>query len=93
MNILRHLIDKKTLRILEFLLKNKKKYSHLTEISSQSKVPVASAFRIINQLVSFGIIEVMPIGKMKIYRILSNEQTLELENILNQKGKQKYETQ
>ena len=93
MGIFRQLIDAKTLRILDFLLKNKEKYSHLSEISSQSKVPVASVFRIVNQLVSLGIIEVMPIGKMKIYRIFSNEQTRELENILTQKSKQKNETQ
>jgi len=82
MGIVRHLIDKKTLKILELLLKNQDKYSHLSAISSHSKIPIASTFRIVNQLVSIGIIDVMVMGKMKVYRMESNDQTRELERIL-----------
>jgi len=90
MGIIRHLIDKKTLKILDLLLKNKQKYFHLSEISSQSKISLASTFRIMNQLVSLGIVDIMLIGKMKIYRIASNDETKELESML--KGKLKHET-
>jgi len=89
MGAIRQLIDKKILKILELLLKNKQKYSHLSKISEKSNIPLASTFRIINQLSSLGIVEVTLIGKMKIYRIASNEQTKELEQMFRGKLKQK----
>ena len=82
MGAIRQLIEKKTLKILDLLLKDKKKYYHLSEISKHSKIPVASTFRIMNRLVSIGVIEIMVIGKMKIYRISSTKETEELENII-----------
>ena len=87
MGIIRQLIDKKTLKILDLLLKNKQKYFHLSKISNESKIPIASTFRIINHLVSIRIIDVMVIGKMKIYRIASNDETKELEDALDGKLK------
>jgi len=95
MGIFRQLVEKKTLRILDLLLKNKQKYFHLSEISNASKIPVASAFRIINHLVSIGIIEIMLVGKMKIYRIASNDEIKELEDALDlkhKKSEREYET-
>jgi len=82
MAIFRKLIDKKTLQILDLLIKNKEKYFHLSEISSKSKTSLASTFRMMNNLVSLGIIDVTVLGKMKIYRIASNKQTKELEKAL-----------
>ena len=89
MAVFRQLIEKKTLQILDLLLKNKKKYFHLSEISSKSKTSIASTFRTVNQLVSIQVIDVMIIGKMKIYRIASNDETKELEHVLNGKLKHK----
>lgn len=89
MGVVRHLIDKKTLKILDLLLKSKNKYFHLSEISKHSKIPITSTFRIIKQLVSIGIIEITIIGKMKIYRISSNNKTKELTHILNGQLKRK----
>jgi|TARA_Y100000031_G_C8028228_1_gene295884 DNA-binding IclR family transcriptional regulator len=84
MAVIRHLIDKKTLRILDLLLKNKQKYFHLSEISNKSKTSLASTFRMMNHLVSMGIIDVTVIGKMKIYRIASNNKTKDLENAIKE---------
>ena len=92
MGIIRHLIDRKTLNILDLLLKNQTKYSHLSEISKHSKIPLASTFRIVNQLVSLGIIDVTVIGKMKIYRIAATAETRELGKMLDMELK-KHETQ
>ena len=85
MSVIRQLIDKKTLKILDLLIKNRQKYSHLSEISAFSKIHVASTFRIINKLVSFGIVDVALMGKMKIYRIADNEKTKEFEFMLKDK--------
>ena len=67
MCIFRYLVEEKTLKILELLFKNKQKYFHLSEISYQSKISLASTFRIIQNLVSIGILDVILVGKMKIY--------------------------
>jgi len=85
--MIRQLIDKKTLKILDLLLLSREKYFHLSELSRLSKIPVSSTFRIINHLASVKIVEVMPIGKMKIYRIASNDETNELEFLLKEKSK------
>jgi sugar-specific transcriptional regulator TrmB len=89
MAIIRHLIDKKTLSILDLLLSKKKKFFHLSEISSLSKIPVASTFRIMNRLSSVKIVDITMLGKMKIYRISSSDEIKDLENslqILNKKN-------
>jgi len=90
--MIRNLIDSKTLKILDLLLKNQEKYSHLSDVSNNSKIPLASTFRIVNQLVSLGIIDVTVIGKMKIYRIASTDETKEVGEILGKELK-KHETQ
>ena len=86
MGVIRQLLDKKTLKILDLLLKNKDKIFHLSTISNDSKVPIASTFRIINHLVSLGIVEFTVVGKMKIYKIASNEKIMELDNVLKIKN-------
>jgi len=87
MGIVRHLIDRKTLKILDLLLKNTDKYSHLSDISKNSKIPLASTFRIVNKLVSLGIVDVTLVGKMKIYRLAANGHTEELGKMLSVKSK------
>ena len=82
MAIIRQLINRKVLKILDVLLNNKKKFYHLSKISEESRVPIASTFRITNQLVSLNIVEVYVISKMKIYRIADNKTTKELEYAL-----------
>ena len=89
MSLIRHLIEKKTLKILDLLLEKKQKYFHLSEISKLGKIPVASTFRIINHLVSLGVVDVMVLGKMKIYRISSKSETEELGLLLQDQSKHK----
>ena len=84
MGVIRQLLDKKTLKILDLMLKNKNKIFHLSTISNGCKVPIASTFRIINRLVSLSIVEFTILGKMKIYKIASNEKIRELENSLKE---------
>ena len=87
MAIIRKLFDEKTVQILDLLIKNKEKYFHLSEVSGKSKTSLASTFRIMNYLVSLGIIEVTVLGKMKIYRIATNDEAKELEEVLDWKNK------
>lgn len=82
MSVIRPLIEKKTLTILDLLIKNKQKQFHLSEISNQSKIPLASTFRIINRLASLKIVDVTVIGKFKIYKISENKETKQLEQTI-----------
>lgn len=83
MSIFRLLIDKKVLRILDLFLKNKTKYFHLMKISKEANVPIATTFRIINRLVSINVVEQIKIDKIKIYKFTENENSREIEDVLN----------
>jgi len=79
MGLVRQLIDKKTLKILDFLLKKENDFYHLSQISKESRIPLASTFRIMNSLTELRITEIMLLGKMKIYKLSQNQATKELE--------------
>ena len=81
MSIFRQLIDQKVFKILDLFLKNKNKLFHLNKISEGSKVPITSTFRLVKRLVSLSILEVVLVGKMKIYKIADNEKVKELKFI------------
>ena len=83
MAIIRKLLDKKLIRILDLLVKSKEKYFHLSQISEASKTSLATTFRTINRLVSLGIVDVTILGKMKIYKFAANDETKELEQVLD----------
>ena len=80
MSIFRQLINRKVLKILDLLLRNKGKLFHLNKISEDTKVPLGSTFRLVNQLVALGLLDVIVVGKMKIYRIADNEKVREIES-------------
>ncbi len=82
MSIFRQLIDPKVIKILDLFLKNKDKLFHLNKISEEAKVSIASTFRIISKLVSLNLLDVVVIGKMKIYKIADNEKVREIESVL-----------
>ena len=81
------LVDPKIVKILKLLVANKGKHYHLQKIASDSKVPIASTFRIMSQLVSFNVVEVSVIGKMKIYKIADNKKIRELEFVFKEDNK------
>ena len=80
MSIFKQLIDKKVLRILDLLLRNKGKLFHLNKISEDAKVPIGTTFRLVAKLVSLELLDVVVIGKMKIYKIADNEKVKEIES-------------
>ena len=82
MNIFRQLIDKKTVRILDLFLKNKNQLFHLNKISEDAKVPLGTTFRLVGKLVSLEILDVVVVGKLKIYKTADNEKVRELEESL-----------
>lgn len=62
------LIDPKTYKILRLFLDNKEELFHLYKISSRVKVPIASTFRIAKRLIRLNIINIIQVGKFKLYQ-------------------------
>jgi DNA-binding IclR family transcriptional regulator len=81
MSIFEELVDVKLLKILKLFLRNKESHFHLNKISADSKVPVATVFRIIPHLVELNLIEQISIGKLKIYKLAKNSKTKELQKV------------
>jgi DNA-binding IclR family transcriptional regulator len=74
MGSINHLIDEKLLKILSVLYTNKENFYHLTQLASESKVPAATTFRLIQRLAESQLIIIARVGKLKIYRFNTNEQ-------------------
>lgn len=74
-SIIKGLIDKKIEKILKVFLKDKNKLFHIDAVSKKSQVPLSTSFRIIKKLVKLNIIEIIPIGKLKVYRLIKNKKT------------------
>jgi sugar-specific transcriptional regulator TrmB len=83
--ILENLFDRKILIILKLFLKRKDQQFYLKEISKQTKVPLASTYRILNKLVELEIIEKTKIKHLKIYKLSENEKTKYLELVFEEK--------
>lgn len=62
------LIDKKLLTLVRLFLHNDNKLYSLYLISQESKVPLGSTFRLISKLVDCGLVEVIHVGKTKLYK-------------------------
>jgi Fe2+ or Zn2+ uptake regulation protein len=83
--ILESLFDKKILSILKLFLKKKDQQFYLKEVSKQTKVSLASTYRILNKLSELGIIEKTKIKHLKMYTLSENEKTKYLEAIFEEK--------
>lgn len=82
--MLDNLFDKKILTILKLFIVDKEKEFYLREIAKQTKVPVATCYRILNKLLSFDIIKLIQIKKFKLYKLADNETTMFLETFLKE---------
>lgn len=82
MEVVYELIDKKILRIIVILLKNKDRLYHLKQLSYEANVPIATTYRIVKKLVNLSILKIEKIGKLKLYRIADNKKVKQLSRIL-----------
>jgi len=82
--ILKQLFDKKILRIIDVFLQNKDKQFYLRELGRAANVSPATTYRIIGKLVKAGIVEEINISKFKVYKIIINEKTKGLANLLKE---------
>jgi DNA-binding IclR family transcriptional regulator len=69
------LVDPKIKRILDTLVKNKGKLTHLKKLSKDSNVPAATTFRLVKKLIKLQYISVTTVGKIKLYMLADNKKT------------------
>lgn len=79
------IIDSKVERLLMVFFKNKDKFFHLGVLSKQANVANATTFRLIKKLVGCGMINVIKIGKFKLYKLNENKKTRLFEKIIETK--------
>ena len=65
---IQQIIDKKLLRIIQLFLKKENELFHLQKISSEADVPIGSCFRLIKKLVAIGLVNIVQVGKIKLYK-------------------------
>ena len=82
--ILEGLFDNKKLAVLRLFLQNKERQFYLREIAKETKVPIATTFRIIGRLVKLELVSQLKINKFKLYKIAENENIVFLEGFLKE---------
>ena len=79
---LNQLLDDKVVKILLVLSKHKSKFYHITQLAQDAKVPTATTFRIIRQLLKAGTITMSKVGKFKIYKYNDTEDNNKIMGLL-----------
>ena len=74
--LLEELFDDKLIKIIRLFISNQKKQFYLKEISDNTKVPMATAHRILRKLSKLEIIDEINISKFKVYRLGGNEKVV-----------------
>src|SRR3989338_6621871 len=76
LDILEELFDKKVLDLIRLFFSEHQKDFYLRELAKETKVSLASTFRIVQRLAKLGLIEQKDVGgKFKVYRLADNENT------------------
>lgn len=81
------LIEPKTLKLLRVFFDDEDKDFYLIELSKRSGTPPASTFRIINRILSLGIIELRMVNKFKFYKVMKNKETDFLKSLIKKDKK------
>ena len=82
MDLFKGLIDDKTLAVLKVFSDNPDEFFHINKVSDMSNVPLATTFRIMNNLLNHNIIEQKKISRFKIYTLARNKKTKKLRKLL-----------
>jgi len=75
LDILEQLFDGKTLAVLRVFYSNPELEFYIRGLSRQSKVPLATTFRIVKKIQTLGLIREIKIAKFKVYVLADNENT------------------
>lgn len=81
--VFKGIFDAKVLRVIHVFLTNPETEFYLKEISSKSRVPIATTFRILQKLIKFQLIEEKKVKMLKLYKLGNNEKTKILKDSLD----------
>ena len=76
------LIDSKVTRVIIVFLNNRNDLFHLKKISLVSKIPLTTTLAVTKRLVGLDIVEIVMVGKFKLYKLAKNKKTEMLERLL-----------
>lgn len=85
--LLEGLFDNKIINIISLLLQSREKQFYLREISKDSKVPIATTFRILQKLIKLKIVKTIKVSRFKLYQVEENDQVMFLASIIKAKKK------
>ena len=80
-----NLVDDKVANILRTFVNNTDKDFNLRELSRESKVPIATTYRILNKLNNLKLIGKIEINKFKVYKLNLNDETKQLLSLFKEK--------
>jgi hypothetical protein len=83
LKLLKGLVDMRRISLYLFFLKDQEKVFSLTELSEKAKIPVASTMRIMRDILENSLVEVVMVGKIKLYKCANNQKVMELQKVLN----------
>ena len=66
---LANVIDFKLIRIIRLVLTKPDELFHIQKISSETKVPLGSTFRLIQKLTDIKLLDIIIVGKTKLYKL------------------------
>ena len=84
MSELGNLIDKKLLKILIVLQRNKDKLYHITQLALESQVSAATTLRLMKNLLKSNMVTVSNVGKLKIYKYNDTEKNNSFIKVIKQ---------
>ena len=83
--VFRGLLDEKKEKLVRFFINKSDEKFYLREVSRLVKIPPTTVLRLLNELISLNIIDVIKIKKTKLYFIASNAKITALREIFEEK--------
>jgi DNA-binding MarR family transcriptional regulator len=77
-----NLMDSKLAAVLKLFLTKPEHQFYLNEISMQSRVPVATTYRLVNKLVKMNMLKMTRVAKFKIYTLNETKNTQFLRGLI-----------
>ncbi len=84
LGVVEELFDSNKIAVLKVLVNSKEEW-YLRELSRKSEVPVTTTFRVLEQLVSLGLVQKREMKTAKLYSMIKNERTAVLFNLLGER--------
>lgn len=84
LKLLEGLFDSKKLKMMNILMQQPDKQFYLRELSTVSKIPVATTFRMMQKLVALDLVKQVKISKFKLYQWKDNEKTKFIEQMIKE---------